>query len=209
MTVYPSAAAVKSSHFLMVVQACKKTLRQNEIYWYDVSTPSGNRAPFLFLCTHPIWAWPAPTVQWQLTIACSPLINWDDTVSHKQCIILWASETLQNVIVWVKYASIYHSKQVESTVGYGVCRGMKGDGLCLACKFQSRLRYPSGALADSQNEFGKGGLASTFLCFCFHLSLPFTLFSLFFITVFLLSPVHPLTSHLFITCSLSHPLLGS
>lgn len=142
-------------------------------------------------------------------MACSPLINWNDTPSHKQCIILQASETLQNAIVWVKYASTYHSKQVESAVGYWVCTGMKGDGLCLACKFQSRLRYPSGALADSQNQFGEGGLASAFLCFCFHLSLPFTLLSLRFITVFLLSPIHPLTSYLFIMCSLSHPLSGS
>lgn len=79
---------------------------------------------------------------------------------------------------------------------------MEGGGLCLACKFQSRLRYPSGALADSQNQFGEGGLASTFLCFCLHLSLPFTLLSSLFITVFLFSPIHPFTSYLPLTPSI-------
>lgn len=79
---------------------------------------------------------------------------------------------------------------------------MEGGGLCLACKFQSRLRYPSGTLADSQNQFGEGGLASTFLCFCFHLSPPFTLLSSLFITVFLFSPIHPFTSYPSITHSL-------
>lgn len=60
----------------------------------------------------------------------------------------------------------YHSKQV----GGGLLGGNEGGGLCLACKFTSRLRYPSGALADSQNQFCEGALASTFICFCFHLS---------------------------------------
>lgn len=79
--------------------------------------------------THPIWAWRAPAVRWQPTIASSPLINcWNDTPSHKQCIILWASETLRSAIVGAKYASTYHSKQVESTVGYWVCSGREREG---------------------------------------------------------------------------------
>lgn len=88
-----------------------------------------------------------------------------------------ASETLQSAIVWVKYASTYHSKQVESTVGYWVRWGMKGGGLCLACKVQSKLRYPSGALADSQNQFREGELTKHFSLFlppsvaAFHTSL--------------------------------------
>ena len=87
-------------------------------------------------------------------------------------------------------------------MGYWACWGVEGGGLCLACKFQSRLRYPSGALADSQNQFGEGGLASTFLCFCLHLSLPFMLLSSLFITVFLFSPFHPFTSYLPLTPSI-------
>lgn len=121
-----AAAAVESSHFLDVCRPAKQTLCQNEISWCDSSTPSSNWAPFLFPCTHPIWAWHAPAVRWQLTIASSPLINcWNDTPSHKQCIILQASETLQSAIVGAKYASTYHSKQVESAVGYWVCWGWK------------------------------------------------------------------------------------
>lgn len=68
-------------------------------------------------------------MRWQVTIACSPLINcWNDTPAHKQCIILRASETLQSAIVGAKYASTYHSKQVESAVGYWVCCGWKEEG---------------------------------------------------------------------------------
>lgn len=59
----------------------------------------------------------------------------------------------------------YHSKQVENTVGYWVCWIWKRGVLCLACKFQSRLRYPSGALADSQNQFGEGAQGSQALFF--------------------------------------------
>lgn len=107
----------------------KQTLCQNEISWCDSSTPSSNWAPFLFPCTHPIWAWRAPAARWQLTIASSSLINcWNDTPSHKQCIILRASETLRSAIVGAKYASTYHSKQVESAVGYWLCCGWKEEG---------------------------------------------------------------------------------
>lgn len=172
-----AAAAVETSHFLEVCRLAKQTLCQSQISWCDSSTPSSNwehLSSSLALIQFGPGA--PPAVRWQLTIASSPLINcWNDTPSHKQCIILGASETLRSAIVGAKYASTYHSKQVESTVGYWVCcMGMEGGWLCLACKFQSRLRYPSGAPADSQNQFGEGGLASTFLCFCFHLSLPFS-----------------------------------
>lgn len=58
--------------------------------------------------TQPIWAWCAPAAWWQLTIASSSLINcWNDTPSHKQCIILPASETLRSAIVGAKYASTF------------------------------------------------------------------------------------------------------
>lgn len=124
-----AAADVKSSHFLEVCRLAKQTLCQNEISWCDSSTPSSNWAPFLFPRTHPIWAWHAPAARWQLMIASSPLINcWNDTPSHKQCIILWASKTLQSAIVGAKYATTYHSKQVESATGYWVCLGWMGEG---------------------------------------------------------------------------------
>lgn len=159
------------------VQACKANTVPKQISWCDSSTPSSNRAPCLFPCTHPIWAWRAPAARWQLTIASMPLINcWKDTPSNKQCILLQASETLPSGIVGAKYASAFSLRLslkagLESSGLLGVL-GMEGGGLCLACKFQSRLRYPSDALADSQIQFGEGVLASTFLCFCFHLSLP-------------------------------------
>lgn len=151
-----------------------------------------NWAPFLFPCTHPILAWHAPAARWQLTIARLPLIKcWNDTPPHKQRTVLQAPETLQSAIVWVKFASTYNSKQVESAVW--VIGGMKGGGLCLACKFQSSTKYPSGALVDSQNQFGEGGLASTFLLFlvlsfaAFHTSL-FALYHC--LPVFLLQCYH-------------------
>lgn len=62
-----------------------------------------------------------------------------------------------------------------------------GEGERLACKFQSRLRYPSGALADSQNQFGEGGLASTFFL-CLLASVAPHMHTPLFITS---SPVHP------------------
>lgn len=150
-----------------------------KISWCDSSASSSNWTPCFFLCAHPIWARRAPAARWQLTIASLPLINcWNDTPSHKQCILLQASKTLRCAIVRAKYASTF-SLGLSLKAGWersgllGVL-GMRGGGLCLACKFQSRLRYPSGALADSQNQFGEGVLASTFLCFSFHLSLPFS-----------------------------------
>lgn len=117
---------------------------------------------------------------------------------------LQAWETLQSAIVWVKYTSTYHSKQVESTVGYWVRRGMKGGGLCLACKVQSKLRYPSGALANSQNQFREGELTKHFSLFlppsvaAFHTSL-FALYHC--LPVFSSSSIY-LT---FLSHSLSHP----
>lgn len=106
--------------------------------------------------THPIWAWCAPTAWWQLMIAASPLINcWNDTPAHKQCIILWEWESLQSSIVEAKYAGTF-SLCLSLAAGWeragllGV-QGLEGGGVCLACKFQSRLRYPSRGPANSQN----------------------------------------------------------
>lgn len=208
-----AAAAVESSLFLEMCRLAKQTMCQSEISWCDSSTPSSNWAPFLFPRTHPIWTWRAPVAWWQLTIASSSLINcWNDTPSHKQCIILPASETLQSAIVGAKYASTF-SLRLSLKAGWersgllGVL-GMEGGG----CVWHVNSNQGSDIhQADSQDQFGEGGLASTFLCFCFHLSLTFShshfsLCSLSRSSCFF--AIHLFTSYPSITRSLFHLLSG-
>lgn len=195
-------------------------------YLTVIHPPPPPPPPQLFPCTHSIWTWPAPTMQWQVTIASLHLINCRNNIlPHKTGIFFQAEETLRTGIVGAKGASKFSlclslktgCEWVGLLVGtelggWGGMWGGGGGGMCLACEFTSRLRYPSGLLGR-QNTFCEGSFSERFYLFVLPSVAAFLTFSHLssvFIRVFLFLPVCSVSfSHSFKASLITvvHPVL--